>query len=213
MHKPTVNNRIRPFLQQCDPDEILCPAPSCLGLVHSSASTTPTYFVSLFPILRWVSPLLFIGILQDIAAGIGTSNSLRAASIVSLNPSSFGSMKNIPHNSLAFSSFGFSIIHLCFAFFFTASDINFHVSGHTSAGLEVVCFLVSLSLDHVYPSGSLSFNRKNLVLSIHVPVIFILSPIKHPMMCIYIVLVTSMYFSGIGNDSSFGMYFLTLGAT
>ena len=42
----------------------LCPAPSSLGLVHSSASTTQAYFVLRFPILRWISPLLFIGILQ-----------------------------------------------------------------------------------------------------------------------------------------------------
>ena len=42
--------------------------------------------------LRWVSQLLFIGILQGIAAGIGTSNFPRAA--LFLRP--FGSMKNIP---------------------------------------------------------------------------------------------------------------------
>ena len=70
----------------------LCPAPSCLGLVLSSTSTTQAYFVLPCPILRWVSPLLFIGILQGIA-GIGTSNFLRAAFIVILKSSSFGSMK------------------------------------------------------------------------------------------------------------------------
>ena len=59
--------------------------------------------------------MLLIGILQGIAAGIGTSNFLRAAVIVSLNSSSLGSIKNIPLNCLAFSSFGFSIAHLCFA--------------------------------------------------------------------------------------------------
>ena len=69
----------------------LCPAPSSLGLVLSSASTTQAYFVLFFPILRWASPLLFIGILQGIAAGIGTSNFLRAALMLSLNSSSFGS--------------------------------------------------------------------------------------------------------------------------
>ena len=40
----------------------LCPAPSGLGLVYSSAPTTQASFVLRFPILRWVSPLLFIGI-------------------------------------------------------------------------------------------------------------------------------------------------------
>ena len=55
------------------------------------------------------SPLLFIGILQGIAAGIGTSNFLRAALMLSLNSSSFGSIENIPLNCLALSSFGFSM--------------------------------------------------------------------------------------------------------
>ena len=122
----------------------LCPAPSSLGLVYSSASTTQACFVLRFPILRWVSPLLFIGILQGIAAGIGTYNFLRAAFIVSLNSSSFGSMKNIPLNCLAFSSCGFSMAHLCFALSFSMHQTyDFHISGHTSSGREVVCFLVS----------------------------------------------------------------------
>ena len=57
-----------------------------------------------------------------------------------------------------------SIAHLCCAFFFfAASDINFHISGHTLSGLEVVCFLASLHPDQVYPSGGLSFNKINLV--------------------------------------------------
>ena len=103
----------------------------------------------------------------NIAAGIGTSNFKRAAFIVSLNSSSFGSIKNILLNCLALSSFGFSIAHLCFAFFFAASDIHFHISGHTSSGREVVCFLVSLHPDQVYPSGGLSFSRTNLVYPVH----------------------------------------------
>ena len=106
----------------------LCPTPSGLGLVLSSASTTQAYFVLRFSILRWVRPLLFTSILQRIAAGIGTSNFLRAAFIVTLNSSSFGSIKNIRLNCLASSSFGFSTAHLCFAFFFDASDICFHIS-------------------------------------------------------------------------------------
>ena len=62
---------------------------------------------------------------------------------MSLNSSSFGSMKNIHIMCLALSSFGFSMAHLCFAFFFAASDIKFHISGHKSSGREVVCFVVS----------------------------------------------------------------------
>ena len=76
-------------------------------------------------------------------------------------------MKNIPINCLAFSSFGFSIAHLCFAFFFAASDINFHISGYTSSRREVVCFLESLLPDHVHPSGGLPFSRTNHVNPVH----------------------------------------------
>ena len=57
-------------------------------------------------------------------------------------------------------------------------------SCHTLSGLEVVCFLVSLSLG---PCVSVSD--------------------------VYVVLLTSMYFIGVGNDSSFGMCSLTLGST
>ena len=105
----------------------------------------------------------------NIAVGLHlrTSNCLRAASIMSLTSSSFGSMKFPPLKCLALSGFGFSIVHLCFAFFFAASDIRVHISGHTSSGREVFCFLVSLLPDHVYPSGGLSFNKMNLVKPLH----------------------------------------------
>ena len=73
----------------------------------------------------------------------------------------------IPRNCLALSIFGFSMAHFCFAFFVAASDICFHISGHTLPGLEAVCFHVSLLLDHVYPSGCLSFNEMNLVKPVH----------------------------------------------
>ena len=92
--------------------------------------------------------------------------------ILSLNSSSFGSMKNIPLNCLALSSIGFSIVHLRFAFFLAASDICFHISGHTLSGREVVCFLVSFLPDHVHPSGDLSLNRKNLVKHVHLAPLF-----------------------------------------
>ena len=52
------------------------------------------YSVLRFPILLRVSPMLFLRILQGITAGIGTSNFLRQAFIVSLNSSTYGSMKN-----------------------------------------------------------------------------------------------------------------------
>ena len=107
------------------------------------------------------------GVLQGIAAGIGISNFLRAFFMVCLNHSSFGSMKKIPRNLLALSNFGFLIAHFCFAFVFAASDICFHICGHTLSGLEVVCFLESLSPDHVYPSSGFSFNKMKTVEPVH----------------------------------------------
>ena len=72
-------------------------------------------------------------------------------------------MKKIPRNLLALSSSGFAMIHFCFALRFDASDICFHISGHTLSGLEVVCFLVNLPPNNEHPSGGLSFNTMNLV--------------------------------------------------
>ena len=142
--------------------------------------------------------------------------------MVCLNSSSSGSMKKIPRNLLASSSFGFSMVHFCFAFRFDASDICFHISGHTSSGREVVYFLVSLLLDQVYPSGGLSFNRINLVrlvhasdnfsFSIHVPVIINMFSV-HTSNNVRVVLETSMYVIGTRNDSLFGNYILTRGST
>ena len=105
--------------------------------------------------------------LHGIAAGIGTSNFLRGFSIVSVNSSSAGSMKYIPRNFLALSSFVFSIAYFCFSFRFDASDTSFHISGHKESGLDVVCFLVSRSQDHVYPSGSFS----STVVNLNIPII------------------------------------------
>ena len=136
-------------------------------LMDPSALTIQAYLVLCFPILRQVSPRQLVGVLQGISAGIGISNFPRAFLMVCLNSSSSGSMKKIPCCCLSLSSFGFSIVHLCFAFLFAASDICAHISGHTLSGLEVVCFLVSLSPDHVYPSGCLSFNKMNLVKPVH----------------------------------------------
>ena len=145
----------------------LCGTPSNHILIGSSASTILAYLVLRFPILRQVCPLQFAGVLQSIAAGIGISNFLRAFFhgvfkffIIRFN-------KKTPRNLLALSSFGFSIAHFCFALLFAASDICFNISGHTLSGLVVVCFLVSLSPDHAYPSGGLSFNKMNLVMPVH----------------------------------------------
>ena len=186
------------------------------------ASTIQAYLVLRFPTLRQVSPRQFTGVLQSIAAGIGTSNFLRAFVMIGLNSSSSGSMKKIPLNRLALSSFGFSIAHFCFAFS-SLHQTYASTSGHTLSGPEVVRFLVSLSPDHVCPSGGLSFNQMSLVKPVHasdnsrspptyVPVIINIFSNKISSE-INVVLVTSMYFSGIGNDSSLSMYSLTLGST
>ena len=75
----------------------------------------------------------------------------------------------MPRNFLALPSFGFSIAHFPFSLRFDALDMRFdaseitcRISGHEGSGLEVVCFLVSLHPDYVYPSGGFSFNLVNL---------------------------------------------------
>ena len=81
------------------------------------------YFILQTPealqVSRYSRPL----VLQGIAAGIGTSNFLRAFWTVSSNSSSYGSMKWTPRNFLALSSLGVSIAHFCFSNCFDASDV------------------------------------------------------------------------------------------
>ena len=105
--------------------------------------------------------------------------------------------ENTTQKLLAFSSFGFSIAHFCFSLRFDASDIRFHISGHTLSGLEVVCFLVGLPRTMYIGQGALSFNKMNLVkpvhasdnsLSINVPICF--SDITSKV--VSVVLVTSI---------------------
>ena len=140
----------------------VCTAPSSLGLVLPSSSTH--IFVLYFPILRWVSPLLFNGMLQGIAAGIGSSNFFRAALIVILNSSSSGSMKCTPLNCLAVSSFGFSIAHFLCCFLFRC--IRHMIPRIWPYIIRSWGYLVPRKSPHphqVYPSGGLSFNRINPV--------------------------------------------------
>ena len=103
------------------------------------------------------SPLLFIGILQGIAAGIGIYQFPRPFFINVLE------FLILRINEIM-SSFGISIAHLCFALRIAASIICLHISGHTLSGLEIVCFLVSFLPDHENP---LSFNTMNLVKPVH----------------------------------------------
>ena len=133
-----------------------------------SAPTIHAYLVLCFPILRLVSRRLFIaGFTRhccwhrnfQLFTGVFHGTFWILHHLVQ--------WKKIPRNLLALSGFGFSMIHFCFALRFDASDICFHISGHTLSGLEVVCFLVNLLSDHVYPSGGLSFNKMNLVKPVH----------------------------------------------
>ena len=85
---------------------------------------------------------------------------------------------------------------------FDASDISFQISGHRVSGLEVVCFLVSLLPDHVYPSGGFSLRIVNLVKPVHAsdnsqsPSTFQLASIcfsNSTSKDVSVVLVTSLY--------------------
>ena len=129
-------------------------------LVDSSAPTIQAYFVLFFPMLRQVSPRHFTGVLVGIAAGIGIFNFLRSFFMVSLNSSSSSSIKKYhviawQYRALVFRRPIFACPYVWM--------LCFHISGRNFSGLEVVCFLVSLSPDHVYPSGGSSFNIVNLV--------------------------------------------------
>ena len=99
----------------------VCPPLSALGLVLSSASRMQASFVLRFPKLQWVSLLLFIGILGML--------------LVSELPTFFERLWIWVWNlhrlaqwsvflSTISSSFDFSIAHLCFVFFFAASDMR-----------------------------------------------------------------------------------------
>ena len=158
--------------------------------------------------------------LQSIAAGIEISNFLRAFSFLRLIFFIIRFKKRkIPRTLLALSSFGFSMAHFWCSLRLDASDTCFHISAHTVSDLEVVCFLVSLSPDHVNPSGGFSFNTMNLVKNVHASDEHLL-PSTFQQSSIFlsditsrdasVVLVTSMYFSGTGNDSSLGTHSFTL---
>ena len=126
-----------------------------------------------------------------------------------------------PLNCRALSLNWFSAHH-CFTLFFAASDMCFHISGRTLSGREVVCFLVILSPDHVYPSGgwsqiSISFKvsknfshmgshhhmvRRHFIQQRKYCDLQHVFPTTSSDVCV--VLVASMYLSGMGNDSSLG---------
>ena len=128
-------------------------------------------------------------------------------------------MKKISRNCLALSSFGLSMAHFCFASFLAASDICFHVAGHTLSGLDVACFLARTMYIRQVAFRSIKWILWCLVHASDIslsPSTFQSSSIifsNNTSSDVCVVLVTSMYFSGTGNDSSFGMYSLALGST
>ena len=106
--------------------------------------------------------------LQGIAAGIGTSNFLRAALIdceLELFIAWFDEVFSSQFSDII--EFWFLDGPSLFCFLLAASDMHVHISGHMPSGREVFCFLVGFLLDHVYPSSGLSFSKMNLVKPVH----------------------------------------------
>ena len=96
-----------------------------------------------------------------LAAGIGTSNFLRAALIVSLNSSSFGTIKNIPLNCHCRVLVSRQPIFVLLSFLLDRTNISTYMATHRQDE-KFLCILVSLSRDNVYPSGGLSFIKRIL---------------------------------------------------
>ena len=95
------------------------------------------------------------------AGAIGVSNFWRAFFMVSLNSWSSRSMKQIPRNLLALSSFGFSCDHFCLSFSWAFFLIVFQSSGHRWIwpGCQLP-FCQSLTGHIYYLFGGFSSNRE-----------------------------------------------------
>ena len=155
----------------------LCGTPSNRILIDSSASTIQAYLVLCFPILWQVSPRQIAGVVQGIAAGIGISNFLRAFFMVCSNSSSSGSMKKIPRNCLALSSFGFSIAHFCFALRFDASEMLPHIWPYVVGSWGCLFFVSLPPTMNIRKVASHSMKKILWNLSMH---LIILSHRRHP---------------------------------
>ena len=116
-------------------------------------------------------------------------------------------------DSRQFSRWILSSDNFCFSFSLACFPIDSQSSGHIWSGLEVNCFLVNLSPDHVNPSRAFSSSRVNCVKPVQrsdksrEPSMFQKSSMRFSCLTskfVWVVLVTSLYFSGIGNDSSLG---------
>ena len=139
-----------------------------------------------------------------------------------LNSSSSGSTKKIPRNLLALSSSGFSTAHFCFALLVAASDsASTYLATHCRVLRLFLPSYVSSSTMYIHQVAFRSIKWILWTLSMHRIILF-LHPCSSNHLFVFsnqtssnvcVVLVTSMYFSGIGNDSSFGMYSFTRGST
>ena len=171
----------------------LCPAPSSLGLVYSSASTTQACLVIAFP---------------NIAVGFSTAfyryfarhccwhrNFQLSTSGFHCEFEFFVVWLNEEYSSQLSGVFELWFLDgpsLFCSLFFAASDINFHISGHTSSRREVVCFLVGLRTRGILLVAFLFVERILWFLSMSLTIPFLharssnlqySSPTIHPGMC------------------------------
>ena len=115
--------------------------------------------------------------------------------------------------------FEFRFLDCPFLFFSSLRGFSYLIqeSGHMWSGRDVVWIFVSLLLDHVNRIGGVSFTSVSLVKAVHESNRFLFpSPIVIDSFflsyVVWVDLMTSMYFSGIGNGSSLGTYNWTLGS-
>ena len=163
-------------------------------------------------------PLLFITfvmlgwtiLLHGMPGAMGLSSSLLAFLRISEYSLSSGSLNWIPLSFWALSSFGFSFAHSCFSRFWAAFPILLRTSSHTWSRV-VWTFCESPSGPHV-PFWRLLFQLRGFLNPFQesdkrlLESTFQWSSIRYYCMMsrsVWVDLVTTVYFSGIGNVSSY----------
>ena len=132
------------------------------SLVDSLASKIHASFDLISLDLPRIAPCFpFLLALQGIAGAIGVSNFSRARFL--WIPRLHRHWNEFFVLFLPLSRFGFSCDHFCLSFSLAFLPILIQSSGHKWSGLDVNCFLVSLSPDHKNPSGVSSYNEVNWV--------------------------------------------------
>ena len=185
---------------------------SNLGLLDSWASTIQLnlvfrFFSDALALFRFTAPVTveLSDFLHGMGSAIGVSNFFLAFFITWLYSSSFVSMEQIPLRFLALSSFGFSIALSCFSFFWAAFPILVQASGQIWSGRVVVWIFVCFPLWNRSMTLTIfclhqHYNDRQLVFSCTTS------------RSVHVDLITSICFSGIGNVSSFGTFYWTLGS-